>query len=92
MYGFDSVQIGIGTEIPNAWAFDTAQFDSILKKLKVVFSVSYLSYCVYSICSIPYHDFWLNFVVLNFGSKQLKLRRMKVWLWKRIFDHAFEFE
>ncbi|XP_042004262.1 G-patch domain-containing protein 1-like [Salvia splendens] len=27
--------LGIGTEIPNAWAFDTTQFDSILKKLKV---------------------------------------------------------
>ncbi|XP_024993460.1 uncharacterized protein LOC112527215 isoform X2 [Cynara cardunculus var. scolymus] len=26
---------GIGLEKPNAWAFDTAQFDSILKKLKV---------------------------------------------------------
>ncbi|KAL0330029.1 UNVERIFIED_CONTAM: G-patch domain-containing protein 1 [Sesamum radiatum] len=27
--------LGIGTEKPNAWAFDTTQFDSILKKLKV---------------------------------------------------------
>ncbi|KAG6391093.1 hypothetical protein SASPL_148842 [Salvia splendens] len=27
--------LGIGTDIPNAWAFDTTQFDSILKKLKV---------------------------------------------------------
>ncbi|KAK6158265.1 hypothetical protein DH2020_005579 [Rehmannia glutinosa] len=27
---------GIGTEKPNAWAFDTSQFDNILKKLKVV--------------------------------------------------------
>ncbi|XP_051151263.1 G-patch domain-containing protein 1 [Andrographis paniculata] len=27
--------LGIGTEKPNAWAFDTAQFDNILKKLKV---------------------------------------------------------
>ncbi|CAA0812134.1 D111/G-patch domain-containing protein [Striga hermonthica] len=27
--------LGIGTEKPNAWAFDTSQFDSILKKLKV---------------------------------------------------------
>ncbi|KAG6388278.1 hypothetical protein SASPL_153480 [Salvia splendens] len=27
--------LGIGKEIPNAWAFDTTQFDSILKKLKV---------------------------------------------------------
>ncbi|KAK4338464.1 hypothetical protein RND71_042951 [Anisodus tanguticus] len=26
---------GIGTEKPNEWAFDTAQFDSILKRLKV---------------------------------------------------------
>ncbi|KAK6158279.1 hypothetical protein DH2020_005593 [Rehmannia glutinosa] len=26
---------GIGTEKPNAWAFDTSQFDNILKKLKV---------------------------------------------------------
>ncbi|CAN4077657.1 unnamed protein product [Withania somnifera] len=26
---------GIGTEKPNEWAFDTSQFDSILKKLKV---------------------------------------------------------
>ncbi|KAM7525803.1 hypothetical protein LguiA_015705 [Lonicera macranthoides] len=26
---------GIGLEKPNAWAFDTAQFDSILKRLKV---------------------------------------------------------
>lgn len=53
MYDFDSAQIGIGTEIPNAWAFDTAQFDNILKKLKVVYSVSYLSYCVYS--NFPFH-------------------------------------
>ncbi|XP_073284979.1 G-patch domain-containing protein 1-like [Primulina huaijiensis] len=27
--------LGIGTEQPNAWAFDTTQFDNILKKLKV---------------------------------------------------------
>ncbi|KAH6795939.1 hypothetical protein C2S51_036925 [Perilla frutescens var. frutescens] len=27
--------LGIGTEKPNEWAFDTTQFDSILKKLKV---------------------------------------------------------
>ncbi|XP_022859855.1 uncharacterized protein LOC111380506 [Olea europaea var. sylvestris] len=27
--------LGIGTEKPNAWAFDTTQFDGILKKLKV---------------------------------------------------------
>ncbi|KAL8556731.1 hypothetical protein ACS0TY_004263 [Phlomoides rotata] len=27
--------LGIGTEKPNVWAFDTTQFDSILKKLKV---------------------------------------------------------
>nr|GME06734.1 G patch domain-containing protein 4 [Ipomoea batatas] len=26
---------GIGTEQPNNWAFDTTQFDSILKRLKV---------------------------------------------------------
>ncbi|KAL3499298.1 hypothetical protein ACH5RR_038391 [Cinchona calisaya] len=26
---------GIGTEKPNSWAFDTTQFDNILKKLKV---------------------------------------------------------
>ncbi|KAK6137389.1 hypothetical protein DH2020_028861 [Rehmannia glutinosa] len=37
---------GIGTEKPNAWAFDTSQFDNILKKLKVVNSISFpvLSY------------------------------------------------
>ncbi|XP_031249615.1 uncharacterized protein LOC116107491 [Pistacia vera] len=28
---------GVGLEKPNPWAFDTAQFDSILKRLKVVF-------------------------------------------------------
>ncbi|KAL3844546.1 hypothetical protein ACJIZ3_001949 [Penstemon smallii] len=27
--------LGVGNEKPNAWAFDTTQFDSILKKLKV---------------------------------------------------------
>lgn len=27
--------LGVGIEKPNAWAFDTAQFDNILKKLKV---------------------------------------------------------
>ncbi|KAG9160605.1 hypothetical protein Leryth_019323 [Lithospermum erythrorhizon] len=27
--------LGIGTDQPNPWAFDTAQFDSILKRLKV---------------------------------------------------------
>lgn len=27
---------GVGLEKPNPWAFDTAQFDSILKRLKVV--------------------------------------------------------
>ncbi|XP_073131762.1 G-patch domain-containing protein 1-like [Henckelia pumila] len=27
--------LGIGSEQPNAWAFDTTQFDNILKKLKV---------------------------------------------------------
>ncbi|KAL6502366.1 hypothetical protein OROHE_024644 [Orobanche hederae] len=27
--------LGIGTEKPNPWAFDTSQFDSILRKLKV---------------------------------------------------------
>lgn len=27
---------GIGVDKPNPWAFDTAQFDSILKRLKVV--------------------------------------------------------
>ncbi|KZV15368.1 hypothetical protein F511_20353 [Dorcoceras hygrometricum] len=30
--------LGIGSEQPNAWAFDTTQFDNILKKLKVVMS------------------------------------------------------
>lgn len=28
--------IGIGLEKPNEWAFDTTQFDNILKRLKVV--------------------------------------------------------
>lgn len=28
--------IGIGLEKPNSWAFDTTQFDNILKRLKVV--------------------------------------------------------
>ena len=27
---------GVGVEKPNNWAFDTTQFDSILKRLKVV--------------------------------------------------------
>ncbi|XP_073042847.1 G-patch domain-containing protein 1-like isoform X3 [Primulina eburnea] len=29
--------LGIGLEQPNAWAFDTTQFDNILTKLKVIF-------------------------------------------------------
>ncbi|KAL0312546.1 UNVERIFIED_CONTAM: G-patch domain-containing protein 1 [Sesamum radiatum] len=33
--GLGKEKQGIGTEKPNAWAFDTTQFDSILKKLKV---------------------------------------------------------
>ena len=32
----DKFDIGIGVEKPNNWAFDTTQFDSILKRLKVV--------------------------------------------------------
>jgi hypothetical protein len=28
--------IGIGLEKPNSWAFDTTQFDNILRRLKVV--------------------------------------------------------
>lgn len=32
------ILLGIGNEEPNNWAFDTTQFDNILKKLKVVTS------------------------------------------------------
>ena len=56
MDDFDLVYTGIGTDIPNAWAFDTTQFDSILKKLKVVSSASYFVYCIYSMYFVPYHD------------------------------------
>lgn len=31
---------GVGVDKPNPWAFDTTQFDNILKKLKVVMAVS----------------------------------------------------
>lgn len=35
---------GIGLEKPNQWAFDTTQFDNILKRLKVVcFLFSFLA-------------------------------------------------
>ncbi|KAL3743002.1 hypothetical protein ACJRO7_018326 [Eucalyptus globulus] len=34
--------IGVGLEKPNEWAFDTAQFDSILQRLKVVMQFSCL--------------------------------------------------
>lgn len=30
---------GVGVDKPNPWAFDTTQFDNILKKLKVVMVV-----------------------------------------------------
>lgn len=30
---------GVGVDKPNPWAFDTTQFDNILKKLKVVMFV-----------------------------------------------------
>lgn len=40
--------IGVGLEKPNEWAFDTAQFDSILKRLKVVMHVfCFFIYAVY---------------------------------------------
>lgn len=35
---------GVGVDKPNPWAFDTTQFDNILKKLKVVMSLSHLSF------------------------------------------------
>ena len=36
------MRAGVGVDKPNPWAFDTTQFDNILKKLKVV-SVSFFS-------------------------------------------------
>ena len=35
--------LGIGVEKSNPWAFDTTQFDNILKKLKVVVSFTIFS-------------------------------------------------
>lgn len=32
-------ETGVGVEKPNNWAFDTTQFDSILKRLKVVYII-----------------------------------------------------
>lgn len=36
LFIFEKYGAGIGLDKPNPWAFDTAQFDSILKGLKVV--------------------------------------------------------
>lgn len=39
--------IGIGIEKPNNWAFDTTQFDNILKRLKVVSFITFILLIIY---------------------------------------------
>lgn len=63
MDDFELVHTGIGTEKPNAWAFDTTQFDSILKKLKVVSSVSFVFHGFYLIHLFRIIDFNYSYCV-----------------------------
>lgn len=59
---FFVILIGIGTEKPNNWAFDTTQFDNILKKLKVVISNSTFSHApvVYNMVLFVVNRFLFN--------------------------------
>lgn len=48
---------GVGVDKPNPWAFDTTQFDNILKKLKVVLALPFVYFLLISLEMIfnPYY-------------------------------------